>query len=82
MLNFNMRTFCGEFGLKDAGKEVNVMGWVDSLRDHGDVLFIHLRDRSGIVLARMFETDKPPEQIMEESDLKQVSDINKLEALV
>jgi aspartyl-tRNA synthetase len=47
--NFNKRTFCGEFRPSDIGKDVNVMGWVDSLRDHGDILFIHLRDRSGIV---------------------------------
>ncbi len=49
MPNFNKRRLCGEFRLSDIGKEVNVMGWVDSLRDHGDILFIHLRDRSGIV---------------------------------
>ncbi|HUT64596.1 MAG TPA: OB-fold nucleic acid binding domain-containing protein, partial [Spirochaetota bacterium] len=49
MPNFNKRTFCGEFRPSDIGKDVNIMGWVDSLRDHGDILFIHLRDRSGIV---------------------------------
>lgn len=49
MPNVNKRRLCGEFRLSDIGKEVNVMGWVDSLRDHGDILFIHLRDRSGIV---------------------------------
>ncbi len=43
------RSNCGELGLADVGREVRLFGWVDALRDHGEVLFIHLRDRSGIV---------------------------------
>ena len=45
----NERSQCGHVRLSDRGKTIRLMGWVDSLRDHGDVLFIHLRDRSGIV---------------------------------
>lgn len=48
-MDYNSRSHCGELRIADAGKEVCVVGWVDALRDHGDVLFIHLRDRSGIV---------------------------------
>lgn len=43
------RSPCGHLTVSDAGKEVTLAGWVDALRDHGEVLFIHLRDRSGIV---------------------------------
>lgn len=34
---------------KEAGKEVKVSGWVHSRRDHGKIVFIDLRDKSGIL---------------------------------
>ena len=39
---------CGELRPSDAGKKAVLMGWVNRRRDLGALLFIHLRDRSGI----------------------------------
>ena len=49
MVNFQKRSPCGGLRPADVGRDVQVVGWVDALRDHGVVLFAHLRDRSGIV---------------------------------
>ncbi len=48
-MRFNERIPCGTLSGGDIGRRVHLAGWVDALRDHGDVLFIHLRDRSGLV---------------------------------
>ncbi len=40
---------CAELGEEHIGTEVQVCGWCNTYRDHGGVVFIDLRDKSGIV---------------------------------
>ncbi|HBT91034.1 MAG TPA: aspartate--tRNA ligase [Ruminococcaceae bacterium] len=51
--------YCGTLRGADAGKEVTVCGWAQRQRDLGGLIFIDLRDRTGIVqLAFDEETDR------------------------
>lgn len=40
---------CGDLRESDIGKSVRVSGWVETIRDHGGVMFIDIRDQYGVV---------------------------------
>jgi aspartyl-tRNA synthetase len=48
---FSERSYCGELTLKDAGREISIAGWVDRKRDLGGIIFLEIRDVTGIVQA-------------------------------
>ena len=43
------RTYCGEIDIKSINESLTVKGWVNTRRDHGGVIFIDLRDHTGIL---------------------------------
>ncbi|SMD06935.1 aspartyl-tRNA synthetase [Desulfocicer vacuolatum DSM 3385] len=65
-MQYNDRSNCGRLGPADIGKTVHLAGWVDALRDHGEVLFVHLRDKSGIAQL-VFSPEFAPEDVYRQS---------------
>ncbi len=58
-------THAGDLGAADAGREVRLAGWVSRRRDHGGVIFVDLRDASGIVQIVLNPEDAPaPDDVL------------------
>ena len=51
---------CAQLTKADVGTSVSLSGWVDSIRDHGGLIFIDLRDRKGITQVK-FDPKASPE---------------------
>lgn len=49
MSGMKRTAYCTDISVKNVGQEVTVTGWTDSWRNHGGLIFIDLRDRSGIM---------------------------------
>src|SRR5256885_17233010 len=58
--NLQRTHYCGAFRASDAGKPAIVLGWVARRRDLGNLLFLDVRDRTGIVQV-VFNKETQPE---------------------
>jgi aspartyl-tRNA synthetase len=64
MARINRTNYCGELSQENLGQKVIVTGWVQKRRDLGGLIFIDLRDRSGIIQCTV-NKDTTPEVFQE-----------------
>lgn len=65
MTGLKRTNYCGDLRISDVGKEVTVCGWVQRSRDLGQLIFIDLRDRTGIV--QLAFNDKTEKEIFDKA---------------
>ena len=58
--NFRRTHYCGDLRPAQAGETISVCGWVQRQRDKGALIFVDLRDRTGI-LQLTFDDGTAPE---------------------
>lgn len=63
--NFRRTDYCGTLRASDAGRTVSVCGWVQRRRDLGGLIFIDLRDRTGLL--QLAFDDSTPKEIFEKA---------------
>jgi len=64
---------CGELSIKDKNKKISLSGWINKKRDHGNLLFLDLRDNYGItqcVIDNTHQNFKELEKLPLESVIK------------
>ena len=67
MNNLRRTTTCGVLGMANVGEEVVVMGWTQRRRNLGSLIFVDLRDRSGIV--QIVFDDTTAKDVFEKAEL-------------
>ena len=66
-LNGMKRTcMCGELRSRDIGREVTIMGWVVRRRDLGNLVFVQIRDKSGVVQA-VFDSSETEKSLFDKA---------------
>ena len=72
--------FCSDLTLKNLSEQVTLSGWVDTIRDHGNLLFIDIRDNYGItqcVIDGTHKSFKKIAKINNESVIKIIGEVTK-----
>ncbi len=69
MKSFKRTAFCGQINESFLNKEVTLAGWVNRRRDLGGLIFVDLRDRSGL-MQLVFDPESAPEVTKQAHDLR------------